>query len=485
MILQQELCVDRRPGRMPPRSPRMPLAVNPFTDLLRSRSAQETVRAFVIFGVLVALLTAIAGNLMLRQLDLQVMQARLDAAWGEARRIADVVSALGRDREGIDFHRVRQNRAALETVINERIGARASLRWVDIRDRFGTRIVFVVPDRPGDGPLTALSDDLLGESDFALPPVARVVRLPVRGRGSVPAGEVRVGIADEAVRRELLELRRTLRLQIVGAALAAVAVLVAGLFYVLHLIRKNRRLELSRVAAERRSYVGLLASGLAHEIRNPLSAMNMNLQMLEEELSLSPEFERSEHRELLEQSKSEIQRLEQLVTNFLAYARPAPPKLETVDLNEVVARTAKFVEAEFRAADVRLTLELDPQSPTVQLDATQFRQALLNLVVNARQVLGPGGAVVVRTTTRDPDGVDVEVEDDGPGIPEELRGRVFEVFYSTRGGGTGLGLPIARQIVERHGGSLEFETHVGRGTKFRIRLARRPPPAREHPESAP
>jgi len=452
----------------------MPLPSNPFADLLRSRSARETVRAFTVFGVLVALLSAIAGNLMLRQLDLRVMHARLDAAWGEARRIADAVSALGRDREGIDFHKVRQNRAALEAVINERIGARASLRWVEIRDRFGTRIVFVAPDRPGEGPVTPMSADLV-DPDFTLPPVARVVRLPVRGRGSMPVGEVRVGIADEAVRRELLALRRTLRLQIAAAAGAAVAVLVAGLFYVLHLIRKNRRLELSRVAAERRSYVGVLASGLAHEIRNPLSAMNMNLQMLEEELSLSPEFERSEHRELLEQSKAEIQRLEQLVTNFLAFARPSPPKLESVDLNEIVARTARFVDAEFRAAEVELALELDPALPAIQIDPTQFRQALLNLVVNARQVLGPGGRVVVRTLSKDPDAAIVEVQDDGPGIPDDLRGRVFEVFYSTRGGGSGLGLPIARQIVERHGGRLELESEIGRGTLFRIRLTRNPP----------
>jgi len=108
----------------------------------------------------------------------------------------------------------------------------------------------------------------------------------------------------------------------------------------------------------------------------------------------------------------------------------------------------------------------------VEIDETQFKQALINLLVNARQVLKSGGTVTVRTRAGSHGEVVVEVADDGPGIPAEARDRIFEVFYSSRGGGTGLGLPIARQIVERHGGTITLAGAEGQGTTFRIRLPR-------------
>jgi signal transduction histidine kinase len=108
----------------------------------------------------------------------------------------------------------------------------------------------------------------------------------------------------------------------------------------------------------------------------------------------------------------------------------------------------------------------------VEIDETQFKQALLNLLVNARQVLTEGGVVTLRTRAGSRGDIVLEVEDNGPGIPAEMRERIFEVFYSSRGGGTGLGLPIARQIIERHGGVIELESEEGEGTQFTIRLPR-------------
>ncbi len=113
-----------------------------------------------------------------------------------------------------------------------------------------------------------------------------------------------------------------------------------------------------------------------------------------------------------------------------------------------------------------------PAAADVEIDETQFKQALINLLVNARQVLPKGGTVKVRTRAGSGGEAVLEIEDNGPGIPEEFRDRIFEVFFSSRGGGTGLGLPIARQIVERHGGRIELESEVGAGTTFRIRLPR-------------
>jgi signal transduction histidine kinase len=433
-----------------------------------SRSVRETLRAFAIFGVLSFALLSIAGYLMLRELDIEVLHRQVGAAWTEAQRIAEVVSSVARDREGLDMYRVRQNRDLLRSIVNERIAGRSFVRYVEIRDRFGAPLLLVARDAP------RLGAQVPGTREGApAPEPLQVIRVPLAPVGAAPAGEVRVGYDHDSVGRELEALRQSLKLRIYGAATAGILVLVVGLVYVLYLIRKNRRLEQSRLAAERRSYVGLLASGLAHEIRNPLNAMNMNLQMLEEELHMIPGAQDAETRELLDQTKREIKRLEQLVSNFLTYARPAVPHFETCNLNEVLEQVSRFLDADFRASGVELRLELEPMLPSVELDETQFKQAVMNLLVNARQVLRSGGCVRLRTRAGSGGEAVIEVEDDGPGIPADTLDRIFDVFYSNRGGGTGLGLPIARQIVDRHGGAIEVDTAEGEGTTFRIRLPRR------------
>ena len=430
---------------------------------------RETLRAFLVFGTLFVALSGIAVQLAFHELDLQIRAHRQELGRDEARRIADAVAALGRDRGGIDFSRLRRKQDVLERLINERLSQRSFVRHVEVRDRFGAKLLFVARDPRAGAPLV-LSPSLSDPSD-ALEQIT--VPITAGSRGAHSEGEVRVGIAQDAFQRELHGLRRSLRLKLTIAAGAGLGVLVLGLLYVMYLIRKNRRLEQSRLAAERRSYVGLLASGLAHEIRNPLNAMNMNLQMLEEELQGIPELDRGDHVEMLDSTKREIKRLEQLVNNFLAYARPSEPRFDTKDLNTVVNEVARFLMADFRQSEVELRLDLEPLLPTVEIDETQFKQALMNLLVNARQVLKKGGVVTVRSRAGAGGEVVLEVQDDGPGIPADVADRIFEVFYSSRGGGTGLGLPIARQIVERHGGTIQLQTRAGQGATFLIRLPRR------------
>ncbi len=429
----------------------------------------ETARAFLVFGVLSLSLLGIASHLEFRDLDIHAMFRRFDAARDEARRIADAVSAIAWGQDGLDYHRLRQKRDILRGVVAERFESRPYLRYVEVRDRFGAQLLYMARETVGAPIVTFPRGAIVN----VVAEPERVASVPLTRTGMAPAGEVRVGVSPEAYQQELIELRRSLRIKVYLASGAAILILITGFFYVLHLIRKNRRLEQSRLAAERRSYVGLLASGLAHEIRNPLNAMNMNLQMLDEELQMTPGLEQADYRELLESTNSEIKRLESLVNNFLAYARPAQPRFEPADLNETLRQVVKFLEADFARSRVRLDLGLEPLLPTVDLDETQFKQAVMNLLVNARQVLRSGGSVAVRTAAGSGGDVLVEVQDDGPGIPPENREKIFEVFYSNRGGGTGLGLPIARQIVERHGGTIEVDDAPGGGTVFRIRLPRR------------
>jgi signal transduction histidine kinase len=370
----------------------------------------------------------------------------------EARAAADAVLELGRGPSGLNYDRVRRSRATLEQFFAGRLRDRPDLRFIEVRDRFRARVAY--SESPG-----SLAD-------------THVAEYPMIVDGA-PQGYVRVGISGESIDAAIADLRRSLRWKIGIAAVLGAVLLGVGLAYVLHLTSKNRELERARAHAERNAYRGLLASGLAHEIRNPLNAMNMNLQMLEEELHGAPELAGGDLLDLLASTKSEIKRLERLVTNFLLYARPSTPKFEKKDLNEVLRNTAIFLQADFRQSGVALELDLEPLLPSVDLDESQFRQAIMNILVNARQVMRQGGAVTL-TSKAGPGGeIVVAVRDQGPGIPPENRDHIFEPFFSKRAGGTGLGLAIARLMIEAHGGRIDVESEVGKGTTFRIRLPRR------------
>lgn len=427
---------------------------------------KEMIRAFLVFGLLLGVIIFIASRLAFRELSLSVWTAGTTIAQREAQTISDLVVRFGREAGGINFQRVRDNREPLEDYIRQRLGRGLPIHSVEIRDRFGVQQLFVqqasaLRPRPVGGAISLPSDWPAA--------VDRVIRAPL-GRSE---GEVLVAVAADPLLQEWLRLRRSLQIKVAIAASLAIGLLVSGLFYVLNLIRRNRDLEQARQSAARASYVGLLASGLAHEIRNPLNAMNMNLQMLEEELEGIPQDQEHDFLELVESNKSEIKRLERLVNNFLAYARPSSPQLESLDLNELLLEIVRFLAVDFKQSEVMLEMEFEPLLPNVEIDAAQFKQALMNLLVNARQVLPPGGRVIVRTRAGSKGDAVIEIEDDGPGIPAEKQERIFDVFYSSRGGGTGLGLPIARQIVEQHGGRIDLRSELGRGTTFCIHLPRR------------
>jgi len=438
-------------------------------ELFLVPEGRETVRAFLFFGLALVALMLLGSQLAFRDLSLLLRKERLNLVRDEAFRIADAVAALGRDQGAIDFSRLRQSKGALESMIRERIARRPYVRQVEVRDRFGARLVRV---SRANLPAGRLDMGEVGERPAAESrsedPVVRAQLL----RGPISESEVRVAIDESAIESELRTLRRSLRVKLAIAAGVGGLIFLAGFLYVLGVLRKNRLLEQGRQSAERAAYKGLLASGLAHEIRNPLNAMNLNLQMLEEELQGLKGSESADYSDLLCSIKSEIKRLESLVNNFLAYARPPDLRFEAKDLNEVLSEISRFLQPDFRQNSVELALDLVPLLPTVEIDVTQFKQALMNLLVNARQVLRAGGTVVLRSRVGPNGEAIVEVEDDGPGIPAAVREKIFEVFYSSRGGGTGLGLPIAKQIVEKHGGTLEIHSIQGQGTMFRIRLPR-------------
>jgi len=413
--------------------------------------AGETVRAFAIFAALLGLLGWAAHALAFQEMTRIARQIAVDRGNQEANAAAAAVIEVGSGPMGLDFFKVRAFREVLERRFRKQLDQRPELRFVEVRDRFGAPVVRAVSPRVGE--YVAVSRSLVA--------------------GGQAQGLVRVGISAESIDQDIAAIRQSLRWKIGLAALLGAILLGLGLAYVLHLTSKNRELERARLDAERHAYRGQLASGLAHEIRNPLNAMNMNLQMLEEELSGVPEFAEGDLADMLTSTKSEIKRLERLVTNFLLYARPTPSTFESRDLNEVLRNTAVFLQADFRQSGVELELDLEPLLPSVDLDESKFRQAIMNVLVNARQVMREGGKVILRSKAGPGGEVLVEIQDQGPGIAPENRDHIFEPFFSKRAGGTGLGLAIARLMVEAHGGRIQMDSEVGKGTTFRIRLPRR------------
>jgi signal transduction histidine kinase len=185
------------------------------------------------------------------------------------------------------------------------------------------------------------------------------VQIP-SGNGESRKGIVEVGVDKAQLGHDIDELRKALLIKIAAGATICILLLLVAFAYVIRLITKTRRLEAEAQMADRLAYVGTLASGLAHEIRNPLNAMNMNLQMLDEELTAANLHQDPEAVALLASTKGEVRRLENLVTDFLSYARPMEPRLESADLNAIVEEVCRFLRADLQQRDIALDVKLSP-----------------------------------------------------------------------------------------------------------------------------
>lgn len=223
------------------------------------------------------------------------------------------------------------------------------------------------------------------------------------------------------------------------------------------------------LAAERLATIGKMAAHVTHEIRNPLSSLALNVELLEEELGESNAEALSLHRAI----KSEVDRLTSLSERYLSVARRKPPKFEDEDIGELCREALDFVRPELERHGVSAELVVDPEAPTLEVDEGQIRQVLYNLLRNAREATPSGGRIVLSVRPWGDGGVELTVDDDGPGIDEETRTKLFEPFFTTKGHGTGLGLVITREVVEAHGGTVECVLLSPRGTRFAIHLPRR------------
>jgi signal transduction histidine kinase len=344
--------------------------------------------------------------------------------------------------------------------------------------RTSPEVVFLVFEHGDDGVRAAR-----GDSPTAGPAGLPEREVEVGGRpvleltgpvelGGGRAGVLRIGLGLDRLRRA--DRRMAWLLAMVMAAclgLAALGVRAAWLSALYErLSAKHARAEEALRRRDRLTAMGELAGTVAHEVRNPLNAISMGVQRLRREFGAEPgtTADTAERDELLRVVEAEVERLDGLVEQFLQFARPRPVQRAATDVAGLVR---DVVEASRAAAEARgLTLVAEPDGAgQAALDAAQMRQVLDNLVRNAIEATPPGGRVAVRAGS-EARGISVSVEDDGPGIPPEDLPRIFGLYFTTKPGGSGVGLAVAQQIVTAHDGTIEVESRLGQGTRMTVRL---------------
>lgn len=228
------------------------------------------------------------------------------------------------------------------------------------------------------------------------------------------------------------------------------------------------------VRTERLAAIGKMAAMITHEVRNPLSSIGLNTELLEDELVVLEGDQRAaEAKALCRAIQGEVDRLTAITEEYLYFARLPKPKLQEEALAPIIQSLTDFEREPMSLRGVTLEAELAEDLPAALVDDAQLRQALLNLLRNGADAVAEVGHGRVRVATRagdEPGTVEVVVQDDGPGIAHELAGKIFDPFFSTKDGGTGLGLALTHQIVRDHGGTIRVESSPGHGARFVVAL---------------
>ncbi len=246
---------------------------------------------------------------------------------------------------------------------------------------------------------------------------------------------------------------------------------LAGYALIMRDFTERHRETQETLESERIAALQLLAAGVAHEIGNPLNSLTIHLQLLERRLRKLPETDRAQFTHPLSVAQEEIKRLDSIVTQFLRAIRPAPLQRSPHDLNSLVRDAADFLAPELKSRNILLELDLAPGLPILDVDQDQLKQAFYNIIKNASEAMKQGGLLKIRTGA-DAEWVAVTFADTGGGMTQEAMARVFEPYFTTKKGGSGLGLMITQRIIRAHGGEVVLESDPGKGLRLTLRLPR-------------
>jgi signal transduction histidine kinase len=256
---------------------------------------------------------------------------------------------------------------------------------------------------------------------------------------------------------------------LVGCAATLLIAVIVGYYEYRRLLVMERR----AIQAERLAEIGSLTGGLAHEIKNPLSTVQLNLQLLQEDLTpTDPAYSRLVSR--LQTVHKETSRLREILDDFLRYAGRIELDRKPTDLNQLLDELVDFFTPQAQLQRVQLRLKKSPTPVIASVDPRLIKQAVLNLLINGLQAIGPGGEdrggeLILSLATQGKSAI-IDVIDTGTGIPPEQVERIFQAYYTTKRGGTGIGLAMARRIAEEHGGKIGVRSDVGKGSDFYITL---------------
>jgi two-component system, sporulation sensor kinase E len=242
-----------------------------------------------------------------------------------------------------------------------------------------------------------------------------------------------------------------------------------GHVIILRDITESRRNAQQTIESERLNALRLLAAGVAHEIGNPLNSLHIHLQLMERTVQKLHNDEKAELEQSIDIARSEVNRLDSIVTQFLKAIRPSRPQLRPENVNTIVEEAVRFFAPELHDREIVVEQELRSDLPSLQLDRDQMKQAFYNVIKNSVEAMHRDGKLRIRTDLADTH-VIVRFIDTGGGMSAENMGRVFEPYFTTKASGSGLGLLIVRRIVREHGGELSIESSEGRGVTLTVRL---------------
>jgi signal transduction histidine kinase len=432
-----------------------------------------------VLGLLTAGAVALFGHLLFVTLSKDVVNDAILHTRLDAERLARGIA----ERSSGDPYILKLKETEIDRLVATGLSERQILTEVEVLDSAKRELLYkyqgtlTLPDRKSQpGVEGAKVLDLKPDEPGTLAHSYNLEMPEAQLEMEVPIGDfavLRFGVSRLVLVERVEKLRRELYLRTAAAAVVSLLGIVAASLAVILLYRRTRRVEAEQIEAERRAELGEVAAGLAHEIRNPLNAMGLNLELLEEQLVRGPlppgaAAPAASATELAQAARVETGRLARLLTDFLSYARPSPLSPVPSDLNEAAGEAVAFLKPEAERRNIRLGFSPNLGGAPARLDAARVRQVVLNLVGNALDAVEAEGAAAREVSVSIEDaGADwrLTVEDRGPGVPLAKSGDLFKLFVSTKPAGTGLGLPIAERMVRAHGGSLSLISAPGGPTR--------------------